>query len=134
MSRGSSMYTGREWRLQLASTELEEERLRIAELLLFATAALFFLGIGIVLVTLLVVLLFWDGPRVLVLAAAATLYLALGVGLAAAWRKRPLRPLRPRPPSHLVSPSRVRRAWRSRLNSSSCCRSPVPSKRTSADR
>ena len=75
-------------RLQLASTELEEERLRITELLLFATAALFFLGIGIVLVTLLVVLLFWDGPRVLVLAAAATLYLALGVGLAAAWRRK----------------------------------------------
>ena len=64
-------------RLQLASTELEEERLRIAELLLFATAALFFLGIGIVLATLLVVLLFWDGPRVLVLAAAATLFLSL---------------------------------------------------------
>jgi uncharacterized membrane protein YqjE len=75
-------------RLQLASTELEEERLRIAELLLFATAALFFLAIGIVLVTLLVVLLFWDGPRVLVLAAAATLFLALGVGLAAAWRRK----------------------------------------------
>ena len=75
-------------RLQLASTELEEERLRIAELLLFATAALFFLGIGIVLVTLLLVLLFWDGPRVLVLALAAAAFLAVGAGLAAAWRRK----------------------------------------------
>jgi uncharacterized membrane protein YqjE len=75
-------------RLQLASTEIEEERLRIAELLLFATAALFFLGIGIVLATLLVVLLFWDGPRVLVLALAAAAFLAIGAGLAAAWRRK----------------------------------------------
>lgn len=75
-------------RLQLASTELEEERLRTAELLLFATAALFFLGIGIVLATLLVVLLFWDGPRLFVLATATTLFLALGAGLAAAWRRK----------------------------------------------
>ena len=75
-------------RLQLASTELEEERLRIAELLLFATAALFFLGIGIVLATLLLVLLFWDGPRVLVLALAAAMFLAVGAGLAAAWRRK----------------------------------------------
>ena len=75
-------------RLQLASTELEEERLRIAELLLFATAALFFRGIGIVLATLLLVLLFWDGPRVLVLALAAAAFLAIGAGLAAAWRRK----------------------------------------------
>ena len=75
-------------RLQLASTELEEERLRVAELLLFATAALFFLGIGIVLATLLLVLLFWDGPRVLVLALAAAAFLAIGAGLAAAWRRK----------------------------------------------
>lgn len=74
-------------RLQLASTELEEERLRIAELLLFATAALFFLGIGIVLATLLLVLLFWDA-RVLVLALAAAVFLAVGAGLAAAWRRK----------------------------------------------
>jgi uncharacterized membrane protein YqjE len=57
-------------------------------LLLFATAALFFLGIGIVLATLLLVLLFWDGPRVLVLALAAAAFLAVGAGLAAAWRRK----------------------------------------------
>jgi uncharacterized membrane protein YqjE len=75
-------------RLQLAGTELEEERLRIAELMLFATAALFFLGLGIVLATLLLVLLFWDGPRLWVLGAAASLFLMGGVGTAAAWRRK----------------------------------------------
>jgi uncharacterized membrane protein YqjE len=80
-------------RLRLASTELEEERLRLAELLLFAAATLFFLGVGIVLATLLLVLLFWDGPRVLVLALAASLFLAVGAALAVAWRRK----LRDRP-------------------------------------
>lgn len=75
-------------RLQLATTELEEERLRIAELLLYATAALFFLGLGLILAALLVLLLFWDGPRVLVLALEAAVFLALGAGLAAVWRRK----------------------------------------------
>ena len=75
-------------RLQLAGTELEEERLRVAELLLFATAALFFLGVGIVLATLLLVLIFWDGPRVVVLGTSAGLFLATGAALAQAWRRK----------------------------------------------
>lgn len=75
-------------RVQLASTELEEERLHLAELLLFATAAFFLLGIGAILATLLVVLLFWDthGPLVVGLLAAA--YLAGGAGMVLAWRSK----------------------------------------------
>jgi uncharacterized membrane protein YqjE len=69
-------------RLQLAGTELEEEVLRLAQLLLYAAAALFFLGVGIVLATLLVVLVYWDGPRTLVLSLAALSYLAAGTALA----------------------------------------------------
>ena len=75
-------------RLQLATTELEEERLRIAELLLYATAALFFLGLGLILAALLVLLVFWDGPRTLVLALEAVVFLALGAGLGAVWRRK----------------------------------------------
>jgi len=75
-------------RLQLASTELEEERLRLVELLLFAAATFFFLGVGIVLAAMLLVLLFWDGPRVLVLALAAALFLAIGGALALAWGRK----------------------------------------------
>ncbi len=75
-------------RLQLAGTEIEEERLRVAQLLLFATAALFFLGLGLVLFALLLVLLFWDSHRVLVLGAETILILAIGAALAGVWRHK----------------------------------------------
>ncbi len=75
-------------RLQLAATELEEERLRIAQLLLYACAALFFLGLGLVLAALLLVLLFWESNRVLVLTLEAALFLAVGAGLCVAWRRK----------------------------------------------
>jgi uncharacterized membrane protein YqjE len=75
-------------RLQLASTELEEERLRLAALLLYAAAAFFFLGLGIVFATLLLVLVFWDGPRIAVLTLLVLLYLATGAGLAVVWRHK----------------------------------------------
>ncbi len=75
-------------RLQLAATELEEERLRIAQLLLYACAALFFLGLGLVFAAQLLVLLFWESNRVLVLTLEAALFLALGAGLCVAWRRK----------------------------------------------
>lgn len=75
-------------RLQLAATELEEERLRIAQLLLYACAALFFLGLGLVFAALLLVLLFWESNRVLVLTLEAALFLAVGAGLCVAWRRK----------------------------------------------
>ncbi|MDP1690815.1 MAG: phage holin family protein [Burkholderiaceae bacterium] len=75
-------------RLQLASTELEEERLRVAELLLYAAAALFFLGIGLVLAALLLVLLYWNSQRELVLGGVTAVFLVIGVGLAMAWRRK----------------------------------------------
>lgn len=75
-------------RLQLASTELEEERLRVAELLLFATVSLFFLGIGAVFAALLLVVVYWDGPRELVLGGVTALFLATGMGMAMVWRRK----------------------------------------------
>lgn len=75
-------------RLQLAATELEEERLRVAQLLLYACAALFFLGLGLVLAALLVVLVFWEGNRLLVLGLETAVFLGLGVGLSLAWRHK----------------------------------------------
>jgi uncharacterized membrane protein YqjE len=75
-------------RLQLASTELEEERLRLTELLLIGAAALFCFGIGLVLATLLLVVLFWDTHRVLVLAVATALYLGTAAALVVALRRK----------------------------------------------
>lgn len=75
-------------RVQLVRTELEEERLHLAELLLYATAALFLLGIGVILATLLLVLLFWDSHGRLVLGLLAAAYLAGGAGMVVAWRRK----------------------------------------------
>lgn len=75
-------------RLQLAVTEIDEERLRLAELLLWATFALFFVGLGVVFAALLLVLLVWDGPREAVLAGIAALFLGIGAWAAVAWRRK----------------------------------------------
>ena len=75
-------------RLQLATVEIEEERIRIADLLLWATAALFFIGLGIVFSALLLVLLCWNGPREWVLGAFAVVFVGLGAWAAATWRHK----------------------------------------------
>jgi uncharacterized membrane protein YqjE len=66
-------------RLQLLSTDLEEERERLLSLLLFGLEALFCLGIGVVLATVFIVLAFWDSHRLLVLGTLAGLYLLAGM-------------------------------------------------------
>lgn len=77
-----------ETRLQLASTELEEERLRLAELLLYATFSLFFLGVGLVLAALLLVLLVDAAHRMQALAVVTAVYLGAGVSGAVLWRRK----------------------------------------------
>ncbi len=69
-------------RLDLLSSDLEEEREHLFSLLLLALVALFCLGIGVLLATLLLVIAFWDTHRLLVLGTFAGIFLAIG---AAAW-------------------------------------------------
>ncbi len=70
-------------RLELLSTDLEEEREHLLSLLMLSLAALFCLGVGVVLATILLVAAFWDTHRLLVLGSLAGFFLAVGV---AAWR------------------------------------------------
>ena len=70
-------------RLELLSSDLEEEREHFFSLLVLAQTALFCLGLGVLLATLLVVVAFWDSYRLLVLGVLAGLFLAAGI---AAWR------------------------------------------------
>jgi uncharacterized membrane protein YqjE len=69
-------------RVAILSTELEEEGIRVRELILFEQMSLFFLGLGLLLTTLCVVLAVWETHRLLVLAAFAIFYLAIGTGIA----------------------------------------------------
>ena len=77
-------------RLELLAAEVQEESLRLAQLAFWGLLALFFLALGVIMLTLVVVVVFWDSHRVLVAALLAAAY--LGVGLAiGVWVRTKLR-------------------------------------------
>jgi uncharacterized membrane protein YqjE len=66
-------------RLEVLSTELEEQREWMQHLVLLAVAGLFFVSMGLVMLTLFVVALFWESHPVAVMGAFAGVYLAVGI-------------------------------------------------------
>lgn len=70
-------------RLELLSTDIAEEREHLITLLLLVQLALFFLGVGILLLALLIVVAFWESHRLLVLGGLTGLFLLASAG--AAW-------------------------------------------------
>jgi len=52
-------------RLELLTTELQEEMHRVAEIMLWATVALLAAGIGLFLLALVIIFVFWDTHRLL---------------------------------------------------------------------
>jgi len=75
-------------RVEIVATEFEEERERLRELVVFGFFALFFLGFGFLLLTLFIVVLFWDSYRVYAVGGFALLYLGLGIFSAVTLRQR----------------------------------------------
>src|SRR4030042_1891209 len=67
-------------RLELLSTEIEEQRAWLRPMLVWTLVALFCAGVGVVLATLFVVMALWDTHRLLALGIPAILFL-LGAGL-----------------------------------------------------
>lgn len=68
-------------RLELLANEWEEERLRLAQMLLFSMAALFFLATGTLLLIALVVMIFWDEHRLAAVGILSLLFLLAGGGM-----------------------------------------------------
>jgi uncharacterized membrane protein YqjE len=68
-----------ETRVGILATELQEERVRLSRLVLFGGAALFCLGLGVVLLSVFVVVLYWDSDRLAILGLLSGLFLGLGV-------------------------------------------------------
>ena len=66
-------------RLELLSNEMEGERVRIEQMLLYGSVALFFFGLAIMLLTVFFVVLFWDSHRMLVLGVFTALYFVAGL-------------------------------------------------------
>ena len=75
-------------RLQLLANEIHEERLRIQQLWLLAIIAVFFFALGVLLVTLFVIVLFWDSNRLLAIGGFAVFYVVIGIAFAIAVRNR----------------------------------------------
>lgn len=66
-------------RLEIISTELEEQREWLQNIVLLMAAGVFFAAMGLVLATLFVVVLFWETHRNVVLGGFAALYLGVGI-------------------------------------------------------
>lgn len=85
---GATLVALLQTRLELLATDLEEERIRLLQILFWAAGALFFFGIGVLMLTLLVVMLLWDSARLSAIVALAAFFFAVGIGLAIGVRNR----------------------------------------------
>lgn len=75
-------------RLALLSTEIEQEKLRLFDGLLWAGIALILTGTGLLMLCGFIVLLFWDGYRLAALGIMALLLLGAGLLLMRTARER----------------------------------------------
>lgn len=66
-------------RLELLSTELQEEKARLLSLLLYGIAALLLLAVGVIFLAVFFAVLLWETDRLLVLGICAALFLGGGV-------------------------------------------------------
>jgi len=73
-------------RLELLSNEVEEERSRVGQMLLYGSVALFCFGLAIMLLTVFIVVLFWDSHRLMVLGGLIALFFLAGLAAARAFR------------------------------------------------
>jgi uncharacterized membrane protein YqjE len=76
-----------ETRLELLSNELEEERLRVRQMVIYGSVALFLFAMTTLLMTVFIVVLFWDSYRLQVLAGLTLLFLFAGLWVLNALRR-----------------------------------------------
>ncbi len=66
-------------RLELLANEIEEERLRVMQMLFYGSVALFLFAMATMLLTLFVVVVFWDSYRLQVLGGLTVLFFVAGL-------------------------------------------------------
>jgi uncharacterized membrane protein YqjE len=74
-------------RLDLFATELEEERERLKQTLVLTLLVFFGLSLGLILLTIFLVALFWERGWIAAIGGLALLYLGIGAGAGLALRK-----------------------------------------------
>ena len=79
-----------ETRTRLAATELEEQAVRLLEILIWLAAALFFAGVALAFLAVLIVLAFWDSNRLLAAGLLSAIFLGAGTVAALIARARML--------------------------------------------
>lgn len=75
-------------RLELLANELQEEQLRLTQMLLLSLLALFCFAMGILLLTVFIVVLSWDEHRLAVLGALSVFFFASGALMALLLRSK----------------------------------------------
>ncbi|HVC36786.1 MAG TPA: phage holin family protein [Gammaproteobacteria bacterium] len=65
-------------RLEILATEVEEEKIRLAGIILLGTLAVFFFGMALIFLSILVVSLFWNEHRIAALGGVTIFYMLLG--------------------------------------------------------
>ena len=79
---GATLVAVLQTRLELLATDLEEERTRLLQILFWTAAALFFFGMGVLVLALFAVLLLWEEHRIGAIIGLAAVFFVIGVGLA----------------------------------------------------
>jgi uncharacterized membrane protein YqjE len=69
-------------RLELLSTDLEEDRDYLLSLVIYSLVALFFMIIGVTILAILIVVIFWESHRLLVLGLLAGGFIIVGLSVA----------------------------------------------------
>ena len=75
-------------RLELLANELIEERLRVMQMFVYSLFALFCFGMGVMLLTVFIVVLFWDDHRIAVVGGMCVLFFVLGTLTATSLRNK----------------------------------------------
>jgi uncharacterized membrane protein YqjE len=75
-------------RLELLANELQAERLRLTQMFLFSLFSLFCFGMGLLLLTIFIVVLFWDGHRLAVLGILCLIFFMAGTLMAVLLRNQ----------------------------------------------
>lgn len=75
-------------RLELLANELQEERLRLTQMLFLSLVALFSFGMALLLLTVFITVLFWDDHRLAVLGGFCILFFASGTLMAVILRRK----------------------------------------------
>ena len=78
---GHNLLGAAKTRLEIFATELEEERVRLEQMLLIALGAAFCVVMGVVLCIALIVIYYWDTHRLAAVGILAAVFLAAGAVL-----------------------------------------------------